>query len=202
MITATLPAMVAVAAVLMLKERVRGRTWAGFGLSVAGVVVISLAAEETGSAPAPLLGNLLELLAMGCATGYMISLKRLSARYSPWFLTAVQSFVGCILFFPTLFLPWTELPRHLDPAAALAVLYLGAIVTIAAYGFYNYGMSRIPASQASAFVNLIPVFTALMGYAFLDERLTPLQLGAAGLIFCGVFLSQGRQSSPAPAGES
>jgi drug/metabolite transporter (DMT)-like permease len=74
----------------------------------------------------------------------------------------------------------------------LAVIYLGAFISFGAYGLYNFGVSRIPVSQASAFVNLIPVFTVLMGWLILGEQFTPTQYLAALLILTGIFLSQAR----------
>ena len=58
-------------------------------------------------------------------------------------------------------------------------------------------MSRLPASQASAFVNLIPLFTLLFAVLLLGERLDGQQLFGAGLVFSGVALSQWRRA-PAP----
>ncbi len=65
-------------------------------------------------------------------------------------------------------------------------------VTLGAYGLYNFGVSRIPASQASAFVNLIPVFTVILGWIILNERFAPVQYLASALVFSGIFLSQDR----------
>jgi drug/metabolite transporter (DMT)-like permease len=55
---------------------------------------------------------------------------------------------------------------------------------------YNYAVSRLPASQAAAFVNLIPVFTLLMAMLLLGESLNPAQWLASTLVFAGVWLSQ------------
>lgn len=192
MITATLPVMVTLTAMFTLNERVGRRTWFGFFLSIAGVVWLTLAGESTEAAPNPLLGNALELMAMFCATGYMIILKRLSPRYSTWFLTAVQSVVGCVCFIPALFFPWTEYPQAFGWQDAALLLYLGSCVTILAYGSYNFGISRLSASKASAFVNLIPVFAVIMSYLLLDERLTNGQLLACAVVFAGLYFSQSR----------
>jgi len=190
MVAALLPLMMGVGAFVFLGERPKLRTWLGFLLAVAGVVWLGIGGEASADAPNPLLGNFLEFLAMASAVGYMLLLKRLSARYSPWFLTAVQSFCGCVFFMPALaFFPETlTTPPPLD--ALLSVIYLGAVVTIVAYGLYNYGMSKLPASQASSFVNLIPVFAVFLGWSILDERFTLQQILAAGLVFVGVCLSQ------------
>ncbi len=190
MITSLLPLLVALAAGVSLKERFTPRVWAGFALAILGAVWLSLAAEAQDNAPHPLLGNFLEFLAMVCATGYTVSCKHLSARHSPLFLTAVQSFAGTLFFLPILFLPDVTLPTSLPLLPTLAVLYLGVVITMGAYGLYNYGISKIPAGQAAAFVNLIPVFSAIMGITLLGETFTPYQYAAAVLVLGGVSLSQ------------
>jgi uncharacterized membrane protein len=98
-------------------------------------------------------------------------MKRLSKELHPFFLTGIQAFTGALFFAPVLLLPSVQ-------AAAVtwegvgAILYLGIVVSMGASGLYNYGVSRIPASQASAFVNLIPVFSIILSFLILDERLT------------------------------
>lgn len=191
-IASNLPLLVAVAAAVVLKEEVRGRSWAGFIVAIAGSCWLSLGSGVSVGAPHALLGNFQEFLAMVCATGYIVTLKRLTLRYSPFFLTAVQALVGGIFYLPLLFLPSTELPRHWDATGIAAIFYLGAVVSLGAYGLYNYGVSRIPASQATAFINLIPVFTVILGWLVLGEQLNGQQYAATSLILGGVFLSQGR----------
>lgn len=195
MVAATLPILVAVCAFLFLGERLTLRSWLGLILALAGVAWVSVSGVATEAAPRPVLGNFLELAAMVCAAGYTVSMKRLCAVYSPWFLTAVQSVVGAIFFFPLLFLPSTVLPTTLPPGPTLAVAYLGVFISIGAYGLYNYGISKLPVWQASAFVNLIPVFSIFLGWACLGESMTVSQMLGAGVVFAGVLLSQER---PAP----
>jgi drug/metabolite transporter (DMT)-like permease len=191
MITAMLPLMVAVAASIYLKEVISVRTIAGFILAVAGACLLSFTAPVDGHAPNPVLGNFYEFLAMVCATGYTIMLKKLSSRYDPFFLTALQAFAGTFFYLPLLlFFGDNILPLRYDPIPALSILYLGIFVTIGAYGLYNFAVSKVPASQASAFINLIPVFTVIMGSMILGERFTPLQYLASAIVICGVFLSQ------------
>jgi drug/metabolite transporter (DMT)-like permease len=191
-ITAIHPLLVAIAAYTFLKETVTRRTMAGFGLAIFGACWLSLTGRPDETAPNPLLGNFFEFLAMVCAAGYVVVVKRMSASYPPLFLTGVQSVVGSLFYLPVLFLPGVSLPVKFDPIAGGAVVYLGACVTLGAYGLYNFGISRIPASQASAFINLIPVFTIGLGWIILGERLLPMQYLAAMLIISGVFLSQDR----------
>lgn len=190
MITAMLPLMVAVAAWLVLKERITRQALLGFTVAVAGAVWLSLGGEQSDHAPNPILGNFYEFLAMICAAGYTIVLKHLTARFPVSFLTASQAFIGSIFFLPFLFLPGTELPSAFLPLPALAIIYLGTFVTLFAYGLYNFGVSQIPASQAAGFINLIPVFSVVLGMLILGERMTLWQWVACGLVFGGVLISR------------
>ncbi len=190
MITSLAPLLVAVAAFYVLQERLRKEVWFGFIIAVSGVVWLSLAGEPDLSAPNPLLGNFLELCAMICATVYTLALKRLSERYSTWLLTALQAFCGSVFFAPFLFLPETSLPQQFNVEGVAAVVYLGTLINIGAYGLYNLGVSKVKAAQASAYINLIPVFTLLMAFFILGERLNFEQFLASGLVLLGVMLSQ------------
>ena len=198
MITAMLPLLVAVGAHFILKERVSARTWAGFLVAVCGAGMLSFMSTATENAPNPTLGNILEFLAMCCAMGYTILLKRLSARYSPMFLTFTQAVFGCVFFLPLMFLPGQSLPTQFVLIPALSIIYLGAASTLGAYGLYSYGVSKIPASQASAFINLIPVATVFMAWLVLGEVFSTGQYLASALVLGGVLLSQDRKAARQP----
>lgn len=81
-------------------------------------------------------------------------------------------------------------------AKAQVQAMLCLVVTVGAYGLYNFAVSRLPANQASAFVNLIPLFTLLFAVLLLGERLTGQQVFGATLVFAGVALSQWRSRMP------
>ncbi len=189
MITAMLPLLVAMLAWLALKEKISRRTLVGFLLAIIGAGWLSLAGETTLNAPAPLLGNLCEFAAMLCAAGYTVSLKHLTSNLPPLFLTAFQAFVGSLFFAPFLLLPHVGLPTSWDSLPALAIIYLGTFITFGAYGCYNFSVSRVPASKAAGYVNLIPVFSVILGMLLLGDRLNLQQWLACLLVFCGVWMS-------------
>lgn len=190
MITALLPILVMITATMFLKEKTGLKGWIGGLLAVLGVCWLTLESSPSENAPNPVLGNFLEFMAMVCATGYTLAMRTLTKRYSPLFLTAVQAVVGCLFYFPLLFLPGTALPTTFEPTSTLAVIYLGAVISIGAYGLYNYGLKFVPASKAASFVNLIPVFTVILSWLVLGEMFTLPQCMAAALVMLGVWLSQ------------
>ncbi|WP_437928854.1 DMT family transporter [Sorangium sp. So ce291] len=192
MIVAMMPLLIALAARFALKETLPPRMLPGFVVAITGAAWLSVAGEATGLAPEPVLGNVLELVAVVFATGYTISSRRLAPRYPPLFLTAVQALVGAIFFLPLMLIapgpPIAGLSLAQRPL--LAVLYLGVFVSLGAYALYNYALSKVSAVHAAPFINLIPVFSLLIGRSFLGEKLTPGQYAASILVLAGCLISQ------------
>jgi len=195
-ISALVPLLVAVGAWLMLAEPVGKNTFIGLAFSVAGVIVLSLSGDGSGAAANPLLGNCLELFAMTCAAANMILVKRLSARYNPWLLTALQVLAGSLFFSPGLVLLLRTPGIQWTAPLVFAIVFLGALVTLGAFGLYNWAMSQIPASRASAFINLVPVTAVAIGWLTMGEALNGWQIAAALAVIAGVGVSQkkGRQA--------
>ena len=188
MITATLPLLVAVAAYFVLKEKITKFQISGFVIAIAGCIALSVTANVEEHASNPLLGNLLEFLAMGCGTIYSIAIRRLSSRYSAWVLTSMQAFIGAIFFGPIALS--NEIPTSLGFVQWGCLIYLATAVTIGAYWLYNWSVSQLPVSIAIAYINLIPVFTLILAYVLLNERVNMSQTLSCFVVFFGVLLSQ------------
>ncbi len=166
-----------------------------------------------------LLGNVLETGAMIVAAVYTLSSNRLGRRYPPWSLTALQLASGTLFFLPGLLilardgwrgLPWDRAGPLASAAPASAALpaagaapvspwalvgllaFLGSFVTLAAFGCYNWGLSRLQPARASLFLNLIPVIAVLLGWLLLGESLSAAQALAAAAVVGGVLLGQKR----------
>lgn len=193
-ITSLLPLMVALGAYLFLQEYLSKKSFMGFFIAVCGAIALSLLSIETELAPNPVLGNFFEFLAMVCACGYTLLLKHLSSRYSALSLTALQSISGSLFFLPpAIILP---LPDVFSMTSILAIIYLGLFISIGAYGLFNFAVSKIPASEATAYINFIPVFTIIIAFFVLDERLNIWQLIACGVIVTGIILSKSAKKRP------
>jgi drug/metabolite transporter (DMT)-like permease len=190
--------LVAVGAWFWLRERLGGRCHR-IGVSLVGVVVLSLGDTGGTSAPNPVLGNLLELLAMVCSAGWMLVVRHLGDRYNPWLITGAQAGVGALFFLPGALASGPVTWAAATPAAWASVVYLGIFVTIGGFGLYNVALSMVPASRASLAVNLIPAVALLTGWIALGERLTPLQLVACvAIVGAVVYGENGRAKESAP----
>lgn len=78
-----LPVFVAVGARIFLAEHITRSLALGSCVSIAGIAWLTLASEYKADAPDPMLGNLLLIVALVCATGYMLVAKRPTRRYWP-----------------------------------------------------------------------------------------------------------------------
>ncbi|MDO7642544.1 MAG: DMT family transporter [Reinekea forsetii] len=192
MVTAMLPLMVAIAAYFFLGERNNLKQWFGFLIAVAGVIAMTLTGDNSAQAPNAILGNFLEFLAMVMAVGYTLLVKHLVKRYSAFVLTALQSFSGAIFYLPLALL--ADWPSQISLSTMGWLLYLGLVVTLGAYGLYNFSLGFVKASTAAGYANLLPVFTLLFSMLILGERLTLIQWIAICVVFVGVYLSYERRS--------
>lgn len=188
-IAACVPLMVSFAAWIFLAESINMKTIIGLLLSIFGVILLTWFQSSTSTASNPVLGNILEFIAMICAASNLILIKKLSNRYNTWTLTAMQVIAGTIFFLPGL-KSVMQLPLSIWNLHIIAILFfLGACVSLVSFGLYNYGISKIPASRASIFINLVPVTAVLLGWVALNEVLNTKQCIAAGIVIFGVLLS-------------
>jgi drug/metabolite transporter (DMT)-like permease len=188
-INALQPPIVAFLAWAFLKEHPRVWTFVGLALCITGAIGLSLGSASTDYAPKPWLGNLLEFGAMVASGVYVILLKRMSDHYSPFFLTALQSFAGVVMFAPFLFIG-TPLGTDIPMNVILAVVYLATAVTFGGYFLYNWGIAQTSATEASVFLNLIPVVGVVLAFFVLGERPGLLALGMIALIITGVLICE------------
>jgi len=187
-IVSCLPIIVAVLAFYLLKERLSRAIISGFTLCIAGSILLTLVSPASDHAPNPVLGNLLEFLAMICAAYYSVSLKYLSARYGPLSLIALQGISGTLFFSPFLF--FSTFPEVHNSNALLSILYLGTFVTLGGYGLYNYALSKVSILTAAAYSNLIPIFSLLLSAIILGEKLNMDQWLSITVVFAGIIVSQ------------
>jgi drug/metabolite transporter (DMT)-like permease len=109
----------------------------------------------------------------------------------------LQAAVGAVFFLPLAFASGVP-----DLAAAplstwAALLYLGVVCGLGAFGLYNSALKLMPANRAALAINAIPVVALLGGWLVLGETLTWVQLLACALIVGAVVFAEVTGRSPA-----
>ena len=133
---------------------------------------------------------------MACGACNIILIKQLSNRYNTWILTAMQVIAGAIFFLPGLKGVIQADPSVWTFQTITLFVFLGSFVSLVAFGLYNYGISKVSASKASIFINLVPVTAVFLGWIALNEVLNTKQCIAAGIVIFGVFLSNNKLRQP------
>lgn len=190
MVASLMPLITALFAGYLLKEIITQKLVFGSALAMIGVIWLSVNATSTVSAPNPLLGNFLELCAMSCGAGYTIVARYLTYKFDAIFITAIQSFIGAVFFLPFFVYEISTMDMIFSVDALLWIAYLGVVVTLGGYGLYNYALTKIEASKAAVFINLIPIFTIILAFLILGEQLSQAQAIASLVILVGIFISQ------------
>ncbi len=196
-VSAVFPLLVAAAAWPLLGERLSWQGGAGIAVSVGAIAVLSFTGVHQAAAPAPLLGNVLEFCAMLAATGSTLVVKHLTSRYDPWFLTGLQAAVGVVFFAPLAFAGGVPGFAAAPLSTWAALLYLGVVCGLGAFGLYNSALKLLPANRAALAINAIPVVALLGGWLVLGEALTWPQLLACALIVGAVVFAEVSGHTPA-----
>ncbi len=181
----------------LLKERLDWAKLLAVAFSLAGCVLVAGALE-----PSAWHANLIGILT-GVLSGLWYAIYSLMGRsasqrgLNSW--TTVFYTFGFAAIFLLLFnlLPGSRLPG----AAAIpsdifwlrdslsgwgTLLLLAAGPTVAGFGLYNLSLTYLPSSVANLIVMLETVFTAVIAYFLLGERLTGTQIGGSLMILTGI----------------
>jgi len=191
LIIATIPITVMILSAIILKEKTNRLGIIGIFLSLVGIAILVTADPDfTWGLGGSLKGDLIVFGAVLSAAFYIVNARNLGMRYSSRDITSMQCFYGAVFFAPAFFLDIPTLSwAAVSPRSLVALLYLTVFATVAAFFFYNYALTKIPASRASIFINGIPVVTALGAWVILGERLTLLQGAGGTLVLAAVFIT-------------
>ncbi|MBK8097209.1 MAG: DMT family transporter [Planctomycetes bacterium] len=191
--------LVAVGGWLAFGERLGGAALAGLTMGVAGIVLLCWPGAATATGPVDTPRGI--ALQIGASTSYAVHVLLLShlgrnapaLAFSFWQLLVVAA-VGTIAVGidgnflqpePGSASPWT---------ATLAgyLFYLGALATALGIAVQSQVQHRIRPTHVAMLFATQPLFAAVVAWAWLGDRMGPVQLLGGGLIVAGVVVA-GRQ---------
>ncbi|WP_134704488.1 DMT family transporter [Ammoniphilus sp. YIM 78166] len=187
-VEALIPAVVVIFSFFLLYERISYLQIAGFFLSCLGVVILL----TKGSLDQIILmsfnkGDLLMLVAVLAWAFYSIIGKKVDLP--PITATAASSFFGMLMLLPFALFIEASLPEW-SVWTVSGMLYMSLFASVASYLFWNMSVRVIGASQASVFLNLVPIFTIMLSLA-LGDTITLSQIGGGLIVLVGVYLTTG-----------
>ena len=189
-IIAMIPLVTPIAARIFLKERLSPMNIVGFIVSFVGVIVLLLNKNlEFTASPK---GILFLSGAVLVAVGYSIALIKLTKLYKPLTITWMQNIVGMIYFIPLALIMERFQPSSFANVREyiVPVVCLGVFCSAIAYALWAFAFSKLGASRANVYSNLIPVFTAIFSYLLAIEGLTTNKIIGIVVVVAGLILSQ------------
>ncbi|WP_255198870.1 DMT family transporter [Halorarius litoreus] len=183
----TQPAFVAVGAALLLDESIDRRTVAGIVVALAGAGLMSLGAEQ-GSAPEPLLGNLLALAGAVLAGAYVLAGRSVRQRVALLpYVTVVYSVCAVTLLGYVLLLgdPIVDYPGH------EWLLFLGMAIGPGVFGHtvINWALEHVESSVVSVSLVGEPVGSTLLALVILSEVPGTVTVLGGAVVLTGIYVT-------------
>jgi drug/metabolite transporter (DMT)-like permease len=186
----TMPVILAVGATLFAHERMDRTGWLALAVSTMGAAMIAWGARHaTGANHPTLAGDLLVVLSLVIALGWVLLNKHLMETHSAIVVSAYGTAVGTAMLcvcVPVIY--------GMPPVAGVSVKAWGALAaggflcTAATTLLWNWGMTQVPASQAGVLLNMEPLIGSLLGVLVLRESLGPSAFAGGALILTAALV--------------
>jgi drug/metabolite transporter (DMT)-like permease len=189
-IISTIPLFAPILAFFLLKEKISFANIAGIIVSLSGVFLVIY--EPKGGFAANPWGIVLMFLAVFSAICYTTTLRKISTHYSTVNVIFYQSLVGLLYFIPTFFITdfSTFSFSKITSEGLFALLMLAVFASVIAFVLFAGVVRKIGVARTNVFVNLIPVFTAILAWWLLNEQLNGLKFAGIAITVVGLFVSQ------------
>jgi drug/metabolite transporter (DMT)-like permease len=187
-----MPVILAVGATIFAHERLHTLGWIALVVSTIGAALIALGGTHHTEANGPTLrGDLYVVLSLCIALFWVLLNQRLVMSHSAIVITAYGLCSGTVMLLLVV-PPLYGLPpvHHVSLKAWLALAASGILSTASSTLLWNWGMTKVPASQAAVLLNMEPLLGSLLGVFVLHETLGPSAwLGGAMILLAAIVLT-------------
>ena len=185
-----LPVLLAAGSVLFAHEHVSKGRWLALFASMLGTALIAFGASSgEGGAQASLSGDLLVAVSLLAGVGWILITQGLmkTGRYSPVNASAYVMTAGTLMVFVWVIAFEGLPPIHLSVRTWASLVVLGLFATTVTTYLWNWGLARVPASQAGVFLNFEPVVGTVLGVMLLHDVLGSYAI-VGGLLVIGAAI--------------
>jgi drug/metabolite transporter (DMT)-like permease len=185
------PVLIALASTLWLHERLSWRQGLGVALALAGVLHILVRGHwplllSLGINP----GDAWVAVAVLCWTAYSLLLRAWPSKFSPVARLTLIACGGIVVLLPLT--AWEALawwPSELSWKSLALVVAAALLPGAGAYGAYSYMQRELGAARVGVVLYLGPLYSAVLAWWLLGERIEGFHWVGALLILPGIYLS-------------
>lgn len=185
----TTPMIVLVLSAFIIKEKIVGKKAIGILLGLVGTVLLILYGKAVGNGENALWGNFLVFVNAVSYGLYLILVKKLMDRYSPFSFVKWIYLFGFIMVLP---FGWEQLGQVNWPAmpvdVTVKVVFVVVISTFLTYLLNLLSMKELKPTTVAVFIYLQPFFATVFAIGLGKDELSLVKLLSALLIFVGVYL--------------
>ena len=190
----SIPVLVLLGTVLFFKARVIPLQIIGMIVTILGVILVSVKADlEILRTLALNIGDVWTLIACVFYAGYTLGLRHRPAIPSLIFFASLAG----VAFLTSLPLLWIEAAQGAlqfpTPKGWAILLYVGLLPSLLSQVFFMRGVELIGPARAGLFVNLVPVFGALLAVVLLSEPFAIYHALGLVLVLGGIWLAERRR---------
>jgi len=192
------PVIVVLCAALFLRERPSRKVLLALLCAPGGTILLTGAPAGSQAFSNLPLGVLLSLASATGYAGVILSGRALSNRYHPLQINSVSFASGALILL--LGALSTRLVLVYPAQSWLLIVYLGCVPTALAYTLFQAGMRTTPATLTSILTLCEPLTAAVLAWVLFGERLGPLGILGALLLFATILLLARGEPAPAQTG--
>ena len=195
----TSPLLSPIFAAVLLRERVTKYNIMGILISTLGVFALTLIGAKDYSIGS-YWGILLAFAAVSAAVIDSIMMRKVPMRYSSLSFIFYAQLVSLLFFLPIwgwkegttalMAIEWSTIETQ---TALGCIAYLTIFASVIAFILFCYGLRKTSVTQANAFNNIRPAFTALWMFLFFGEHLPLGKWVGMILIIFGIFVCQKKE---------
>jgi drug/metabolite transporter (DMT)-like permease len=191
LLNSVIPILIIAINVAVLREPLDARQASGVAVSLSGVVAIVARGDVDVLLNLRLNpGDMWVLAAMLTWALYTVGLRWRPPELTSTAFTGSIVAIGVVVLVPLFAWDYGAGERtQWGPITWFAVVYFAVFPSVLAYFFWNAGVARVGPERAGAFLHLMPLFGAVLAWAFLGESLLWYHYVGALLIFGGLFIA-------------
>jgi drug/metabolite transporter (DMT)-like permease len=181
------PISIAIASFFFFREKLNLRQLSAMLISLFGILIVISHGDISKLLSFYFnIGDLFMLAAVAIWGLYSVSARKAMTQVSPYNATLWAGIFGALLNLPLVLFTFEGI---VNPTMSFwwAILYSSIGATVLAMIFWNIGIQKVGSVKSGMFLNFNPIFTAILAFIFLGEKLTISQTAGSMIVILGVY---------------